>query len=453
MKNHSKRGTLARVLSVVAVAAMVGGLSAVASAPAAYAASGDVITPVAQKYKSELLLEPQSGTWDTALSGVSTDGQKFTESPRYGNAAVSIVKGQLSQSGSIIVLDTPGYTNTGPIAGPYDFGQNEQLTFKTLGAAAPATLNKTKVGETFAVVLSGGVNDPLSGNYFRADLEVTDLGNGLTGWKVAGTPSNTRPIPVVELTNKTQPNEKSALVTARVIRPDGSVATDATGTIALTMFGRVVTQMTLRDGVATFITADWFDKGTHVSNRAISAVYVPAANAPYFHSLRAQSIVDMNIGADPNQIGSRDISVTIPELLPTGLQLTVAAGTVVLGDAASTETAYTASAALPRLTVVDGRVSKTAWAVSGRSTVLTNTSDATKTIAASHLGWDTPVVSDGVVSGGATTDLSSTRALASWANSTVAGVVTSHIRANVQLNAPKSTAAGQYASTLTFTLI
>jgi hypothetical protein len=161
--------------------------------------------------------------------------------------------------------------------------------------------------------------------------------------------------------------------------------------------------------------------------------------------------------AEPQPPQQTDITVTIPASA-TGLTFTVTPGAVALSQATLDGTSYVASGTLGAVTVSDSRTTRTSWTLNGKAGAFVNKADATKTFAASSLGWTPALVGTGnagtagaAVAPGANGGLSTDKALAQAAAG-VTGAET-RVEAGIALKAPSDVAAGDYTATLTLTLI
>ncbi|PRY67934.1 hypothetical protein B0I08_10595 [Glaciihabitans tibetensis] len=438
------RRLAARAASVAAGAAMIAALSLTATT--AHAAEEDAVPAYAgQTSVGPLTIEPSSGNWGDPFTRVSTNGLSLPEdgSVRWYLRAV---KGVLSD------FNNRSATFAGKVATPtatsYDLGPADLLPAKAMGVSStylPGGLDKTVVGSTFAVILYGTTSATfITGSYFRADIVVTDLGENKTGWKVVTAAPVEAITPSIALAATAQ-TDGSVKLDATVKTTDGSTATDANGTVEFARAGGTTTSVPVSNGSATF-TASGLEANTEYT---YTATYRAGTADKYKDSGAATAIIS-TVGT-PQAPVNTDVTVTIPASA-SGLKFTVAAGSVSLGNAAQTATAFTASGALPKLSVTDGRTTKSAWSLNGKSSALTNSADATKTIAAQYLGWVAPTVTGGITAGTAVSDLTTDRALASW-NGTSTSNVSATIDTTVTLAAPTTTVAGEYKGILTLTLI
>ncbi|WP_411701260.1 Ig-like domain repeat protein [Conyzicola sp.] len=235
----------------------------------------------------------------------------------------------------------------------------------------------------------------------------------------------------VTLTATVAPAAQSGTVSFR----DGTGAEVGTGTVT--------------DGVATW-TSGVLTAGTEYSYTAAFAGN-PALNPSTSNAVTVTTV------AEPAAPQDTEIVVTIPASA-TGLKFTVTPGDVTLGQPTVDGTAYVATGTLGTVTVSDNRSARTAWTLNGKAGDFVNTADATKTIAASNLGWAPAAVgttnagtAGSAVAAGANGGLSSDKPLAQ----APAGVTAAQtaVNAAVTLKAPVDSAAGTYKAKLTLTLI
>jgi hypothetical protein len=150
-----------------------------------------------------------------------------------------------------------------------------------------------------------------------------------------------------------------------------------------------------------------------------------------------------------------EVTVTIPASAQ-GLRFTVTPGGVALAQAELDGEEFVATGALQEVRVTDTRADKQQWTLNGRTSDFDGPGDAA--IDGSALGWEPELLGTGnagtagaEVAPGTAGGLSSDKPLAQ----APAGVGQSETRvqAGVTLRAPADTPAGDYAATLTLTLI
>lgn len=189
----------------------------------------------------------------------------------------------------------------------------------------------------------------------------------------------------------------------------------------------------------------------------IAAGYLNAAGKALFLERAGWLLDRIEAGeGDAPDATTGDIPVTgvIPGLDgPGALTLSVAAGSVTLGDAVDNGDRWTLRGALPTVSVTDTRPEAAGWTASGQGATLVSGANA---VTAQHLGW-TPAVADaregvtagpvrvGVLKGGA--GLASPATLAQASGDGRVG--TAQLGADVELQVPRTTAAGTYTGALT----
>ena len=160
---------------------------------------------------------------------------------------------------------------------------------------------------------------------------------------------------------------------------------------------------------------------------------------------------------DPAGPGSGDIPVVgvIPGMGegPGALTMSVAPGSVTLGEAIDNGDRWTLNGALPTVSVTDTRAEALGWTASGQAAALTSGANA---VTPDHLGW-TPMVAEapegvsagpvrvGVLKGGAGLAVPATLAQASG----LGRIGTSELGADVELQVARTTAAGTYTGSVT----
>lgn len=238
-------------------------------------------------------------------------------------------------------------------------------------------------------------------------------------------------------------------VTATSATVSATVApAEATGTVQFTRDGQNVgTPVDVVNGTAT----------TSVSGLAPSTSYTFGASysgdGTYAASTGSAAAVQTPAAADQSESG---IGVTVPEettTTPSGLKISVKPGAVTLTGAATREqgAAWTASGALGDVTVNDDRrdASAGSWTLSGQASAFAGSGSQ---IAASNLGWTPRKVGGAGEAGAAASDLSAPQGLATGTASGESNVTTT-VGADLALNVPAGTPAGNYQATLTLTLI
>ncbi|MFC6357154.1 hypothetical protein [Luethyella okanaganae] len=290
--------------------------------------------------------------------------------------------------------------------------------------------------------------------YFLVTLQVDVAAES---WTVVDNPSNpvTKTTPTVAFSGSTANANGTATLIATVSGASGT-ATDASGKVAFSgthagLASPVTGEVQLANGVASW-TTPVLDAG---QSYTFTAGYRANGDTKYTDSA-ADATTTVTTVAEPQAPQNTDITVTIPASA-TGLKFTITPGNVALTGTTLQGTSYVATGTLGDVKVSDNRDTRTAWTLNGKAGAFANTADASKTIAASHLGWKPALVGTGagtagteVVAGeggGLSTDkpLAQTAAGATVADTTV--------KAGITLKAPADSAAGDYKATLTLTLI
>jgi hypothetical protein len=239
--------------------------------------------------------------------------------------------------------------------------------------------------------------------------------------------------------------DKTATLTATVKKADGTVATNASGTVSFSEGASTIGTGTIANGVATFTTA---------------------ALAAGSHSFTAGFAGDANYNASPASgaatvfiAGNNAAATTITVAIPSGIGGITLSGVptaVNLGTAALTGGRLVASnhSDFTNLTVNDTRqLDAPDWTLTGKVTDF-KTAD-NKTLLGKYLGWKPWILSGpGVAGPGVTagngnglTDLST---LAT--GKVTDGQPTTVVKADLDLSAPSNTPGGTYNATLTVTL-
>jgi len=423
--------------------------SIVLTGTTAHAADID-IPPAYGTYVGPLHVEPSSGGWDDKLSRVWTDSAFDAAVTPQTHPVVWLSLQKGNQNSTLANLNSNA-AYTGPFDGPYNFGSSSAATGGAI-AIRPFSARLTNVtaidvtaaGSTFSVILTAkttsGSPSPGYTPYFRADFEVT-----ATGWKLVDTAPVVKTDTVTTL-GATALNTGAVRLTATV-SPAAELGTvtfkDATGA--------ELAQVTPVRGIATWTSPPL----SPVTEYTYSAAY----SGSDLYNPSTAAAVKVTTVSDPIAPANTNITVAIPTAA-IALKFTITPGGVSLNKAAREGDTLIATGQLARVTVADQRRIRTAWTLNGRATDFVNTEDASKTIAASGLGWvpafigqagdfgGTPGVA---VEAGTNGGLSSAKPLAQAA----AGVTNAQtiVNANIILKAPVDTTPGTYSSTLTLTLI
>lgn len=187
----------------------------------------------------------------------------------------------------------------------------------------------------------------------------------------------------------------------------------------------------------------WYSSGTSADPRK------PAAELSVGWSA-APPIVTPPV--DTTTEKSVDIEVKVPTeaATPGAFSWALAGNSTSLGNAEQNAAGFSASGALPKITVTDSRENSTGWSMTGKSSAFTSASNS---FAASALGWipggtgTSNVVKPGnAVAPGAGLAEAQNLAISS-------GKSTANLEAVLNLIAPSGTPAGNYTSRLTITAI
>lgn len=395
----------------------------------------------------DLHVSPSQGAWSDWLTRVWTDTAFDISINEETKPYVALIVEKDNSSGTLTYFNT-NQLYTGPQYGPYNFGSDPAATggniimynFEENLSNVP-TLDPTDIGSVFSVSLKAHAgNEEKSDPYFRAYFEVT-----ATGWKVIEPGAVAKTDTVTTLAG-TALNTGAVTLTATV------APAAETGTVSFKdSAGTELASVVPVKGVATW-TSDVLTPGTtstYSANYSGSDLYNPSAS----------NSVTVTTVAEPAAPQDTDIVVTIPASA-SGLKFTITTGDVSLSKATLEGTSFVATGTLGNVLVGDSRTNKTAWTLNGKASDFVNTTDATKTIAASNLGWAPSINGQSVDSGGtagATVTagvaggLSSDKPLAQAAANPLRPVTT--VRADITLKAPADSAAGTYKAKLTLTLI
>lgn len=173
------------------------------------------------------------------------------------------------------------------------------------------------------------------------------------------------------------------------------------------------------------------------------------------HEASTSGTLTVTTVGEPVPPQQTEVTVTIPASAQ-GLRFTVTPGGVALADAELDGEEFVATGTLQEVRVTDTRPDRQQWTLNGSTSDFDGPGDAT--IDGSALGWEPELVGSGnagsagaEVPPGAGGGLSSDKPLAQ----APAGVTQSdtRVQAGVTFRAPANTPAGDYAATLTLTLI
>lgn len=193
-----------------------------------------------------------------------------------------------------------------------------------------------------------------------------------------------------------------------------------------------------------------------VGSDSLTAKFEPTDSTKFASSTSAAVMVTVNAGTSANN--TETINVNIPQPETGTLTLSVNNTPVTLSAPKNIGTALESTGALSPITVTDSRTPNfPGWNLSGQVSDFTSGSN---TFSGNDLGWVPlvtvqdaagDVVAGPTVNAGATPGLTSASALASAAAGAGSGSTT--LGANLDLQVPVNTAAGNYSATLTVTLL
>jgi hypothetical protein len=328
-----------------------------------------------------------------------------------------------------------------------------------------AALDKLTPGQTFQWIVSlprlnsdgslgdfttVGANDP----YYVMSLEYFGV-NPETG--------------VYEVSTVDDPNYTvhEKVKTATTTTVTGTANSDGSVTLAAAVSPTVAT------GTVTFSAPGTSSVTVPVSSGAAGTTINHSAGLPYDQDVTFTATYngDSNYGSSSNTAvvhtavapanhGQAEVPETVTIAIADSGELTlaVASGGITFGSAQEDISAgqFTASAALPQVTVTDTRVTKGSWSLNASSTDL-KTSDKANVISAGLLSWARPTVTtpenSGAVAGAATQGLGQEAPLATFTDGGVLGQLETQVDTDLSLTAPITQAQGDYAGTLTITLI
>lgn len=222
----------------------------------------------------------------------------------------------------------------------------------------------------------------------------------------------------------------------------------ATGTVTFKGGdGSTIATEDLSDGTASTVVGDLEPDNEYT----FTAEYAGDAG----HEASTSGTLTVTTVGEPIPPQDTEVTVTIPASAQ-GLRFTVTPGGVALADAELEGEEFVATGTLPEVRVTDTRADRKQWTLNGRTSDFDGPDGAA--IDGSALGWAPELVGTGnagtpgaEVAPGNGGGLSSDKPLAQ----APAGVTQSETRvqAGVTLRAPANTPAGDYAATLTLTLI
>jgi hypothetical protein len=273
-----------------------------------------------------------------------------------------------------------------------------------------------------------------------------------------GSPINTAPVAATSTALTATANSAGGVVlTATIQDPNNANAVDTTATGAVTFHSPTLNDVTANvvNGVAT--TTISYPTTNYATAYSFTAAY--SGNVAFAASTSgSQSVTTSAAPANQGQFSGNE-TVTVPAPAAGTLTLSVAfdaVNGVQFGTATPDLVAgtFSATAPLPESTVTDTRYAKGDWTLTGMSTALTSGSN---TIPASDLSWAavtlTTPTGSGAVAGPAATSLAAAQPLATFHDGGLLGQVISKANTTLSLKTPINQAAGNYAGTLTVTLL
>ncbi|WP_166880062.1 Ig-like domain repeat protein [Salinibacterium sp. ZJ450] len=445
----------ALLAAATALTALLVGAATVAPA---HAAAEDV-NPALGTYQAPLYVTPTSGVFTatpgagysggTGLTRLWTGGVASSDTTSKPENVRVLLTYTHNGAKKIVQLDTTGIMANSAAAPVYDFNAASLTQVSSLLTTSNVDplrniAQSTNAPLTFSVLLQTSGIDLVNPDqpYFRADFELAADGNS---WSFLGT----NPAPVDKTDTTTQIAGSPQL--------DGSVELTATvAPIAAT-------------GMVSFQNAAGEEQGTGTvtngvvmwTSGALTAGTDYVFKAVYSGDTAHEGSTSGTITVKTEAAPATPVNTTITVDIPSGGPGTVAlqgASAASLGEASNTGTLFEATGQLGEVTVIDSRLDKNAgWSMSGK--VKDPFVSGANQIPASALGW-TPAavgtlptgVTVGSVVAAGSPGLADSKPLLSAVGSAQAGTVTSKVNAGLKLQAPSSTPAGSYSSTLTITL-
>ncbi|MFD2797070.1 Ig-like domain repeat protein [Promicromonospora vindobonensis] len=281
-----------------------------------------------------------------------------------------------------------------------------------------------------------------SAKYFSTDVRITWNDATDTGtWEVV-------PDVPIEKVDTTTTLTGAALNDGRVRLTAAVAPSAASGAVTFKSGdGSTIATENMSGGTATTVVG-----GLEADNEyTFTAEYAGDAS----HEASTSGTLTVTTVGEPVPPQDTEITVTIPASAQ-GLRFTVSPGGVALAQAELDGEQFVATGTLQEVRVTDTRTDRKQWTLNGRTSDFDGPGEAT--IDGSALGWKPELVGTGnagtagtEVTPGAGGGLSADKPLAQ----ALAGVTQSDTRvgAGITLRAPADTAAGDYAATLTLTLI
>ena len=433
-----------KVAAVAVVAAVMFGSLGVAQAAQAAAIPSGTIT-----------ITPTSGAVadDPFLSTLSTN--QPCPVGYQGASVTSVVQGALNMNVSLV--RSPTASNPGNAYGEWGFGtlpiSVDRVQAATNGYVSNATLASAGLADgpfelrVYCLASSQGISTAkASSPYFSLTLNQSGA-----NWSV--------PVAATATTTSLTANASGTSVTLSATvkkQSDSTVATAAAGTVSFFEGAtQVGTTQTVASGLAS-VSLTGVANGTH----SYTAAFTPS-NA-YSASTSGSSSVSIGSLIAPTDTAAVLVGVSFDIAAATNggvLQLTSHDSTVPLGTATVSGGTFNASGTLHCVVDDSRQAGSPDWNLTGS---VTDFKAGTKTLSGKYLGW-TPAVATGSAGNAGAVVLPApgspaglmTSSPLSYGSTSAADpqVTTTTVSALLQLKAPKNTAAGSYAGTLTLTLI
>jgi hypothetical protein len=353
-----------------------------------------------------------------------------------------------------------GFQTNATLSVMADDGTEQQISVPVIGALVGAPFNGTleasmgdilsvagPAGETYEFVVDCHATAGLRGELVQSTF-VTYSADG-SSWTSSGT-APTGPTGPVATTTSLSANPTTALQGASVALTATVTGAGAAGNVEFFSGADSLGTSPVASGKATMSVSS-----LAVGVDPITAKFEPTDSTAFSGS--TSSAVNVTIVASNGDNGTETINVNVP--LSEGVfTMTVSPNAVQLTDAVNNGTKFESTGALSPVTVSDGRQqSKPGWSISGQVSDFTSGSN---TIDGNDLGWapaiTTPNSANDVTAGAAITagsnpGLKQGGALAKAAAG--AGIGTTVLGANFDLQFPVDTQPGAYGATLTVTAI
>ena len=441
-----------RIAAAMVVGAVMLGSVGVAQAAEAAVVPGGTIT-----------LTPSSGTIasDPFLTGLAVN--QACPAGYQVASSTSVVQGAINFN--ISNLRTSTAANVGNIYGEWGFGANpisidrsgsstnDYVSNLPLSAAGLADGNFELRVYCFASATITNSTAKASSPYFSLTLNQSG-GN----WSA--------PVPVIPTTTSLTASATGTSVALSATVKSGTPSTTATAAAGTVSFFEGATQVgttqTVASGQAS-VSLTGVANGAH----SYTAAFTPSSTV-YSASTSGSSSVSIGALIAPTDTAAVPVGVTFNIAAATNggvLQLTSHDSIVALGTATVSGTTFNASGTLNAVVDDSRQAGSPDWNLTGVMADFTAPGVGTapaRTLSAKYLGWSPTVTAGSVGSAGAVvlpapgspSGLKTSSQL-SYGSTSAADpqVTTTTVKALLQLQAPKNTAAGNYAGVLTLTLI